>query len=256
MRQLDNQRRSLSTVESVEGMSKLKQRAYGLLGSATSQRAFDLGREKPEVRDHYGRHKFGQSLLLARRLAEAGVPIITVNWSKLNADQWDTHKNNYATLKTKLLPPYDQGLAALLADLDDRGLQQLVLQLQPVVEKVCGRKFQRPPVAVLPDSGDMMRVFRVELEQLVAGFVARRNGVAVRRCRECYALPRAGRTLRRARSVDRHRHRREGGAGPRTIGYGQPCASAAEGHWPGLRAISLVPTRRALAAGHDCQRAS
>ena len=146
LRQLDSQRRSLSTVESVDGMSKLKQRAYGLLGSATSQRAFDLGREKPELRDHYGRHKFGQSLLLARRLAEAGVPIITVNWSKLNADQWDTHKNNYATLKTKLLPPYDQGLAALLADLDDRGLldSTLVISLgefgrTPRINKDAGR---------------------------------------------------------------------------------------------------------------------
>lgn len=52
--------------------------------------------------------------------------------------------------------------------LDDRGLQKLVLELQPVVEKVCGRKFKRPPVAVLSDGGDMMRVFRVELEQPVA----------------------------------------------------------------------------------------
>ena len=108
-------------------MSKLKQRAFGLLRSSTSQQAFDLEQEKTATRDRYGRHKFGQTLIMARRLVEAEVPLVTVNWSKLNADQWDTHKNNYKTLGEKLLPPFDQGMSALLEDLDQRGLLESTL---------------------------------------------------------------------------------------------------------------------------------
>jgi len=104
-----------------DGLSELYRRAFGLLGSEQTRRAFRLDDELESLRDSYGRTKFGQSLLLARRLVEAQVPLITVNWSKLNADQWDTHASNYPRLR-KMLPPFDQSLAAFLQDLDDRGL--------------------------------------------------------------------------------------------------------------------------------------
>jgi len=104
-----------------EGLTELYRRAFGLLGSEQTRRAFRLDDEKASLRDGYGRNRFGQTLMLARRLVEAQVPLITVNWSKLNADQWDTHDNNYARLR-KMLPPFDASLAAFLQDLNERGL--------------------------------------------------------------------------------------------------------------------------------------
>jgi len=127
-----------SRSRAAEGMAQLKRRAHGLLRSTKSQRAFDLSKELPTIRDLYGRHKFGQTMLLARRLVDAQVPLITVNWSKLNADQWDTHKKNYPTLREKLLPPFDQGFAAFLQDLDQRGLLDETLV-------ICLGEFGRTP---------------------------------------------------------------------------------------------------------------
>jgi hypothetical protein len=102
--------------------------AYDLLTSAETRRAFDLSRETPALRERYGMHKYGQSCLLARRLVEAGVRLITVNWPREPNDLaignplWDTHSNNAARLKDALMPPMDQGTSALLEDLDARGL--------------------------------------------------------------------------------------------------------------------------------------
>jgi len=101
-------------------MSEQRSRAMSLLLSGKVSGAFDIGNEAPEVRDRYGRHMFGQSLLLARRLVEAGVPIVQVNMGRVQ--RWDTHSANFKNLKDHLLPPTDQGVAALLDDLKDRGL--------------------------------------------------------------------------------------------------------------------------------------
>jgi hypothetical protein len=121
----------------VTGIDELYRRAFGLLDSSQTRRAFNLSGERESLRDKYGRSRFGQTLLLTRRLVEARVPLITVNWSKLNADQWDTHKNNYPRLR-KMLPPFDQGLAAFLEDLDERGLLESTLV-------VCLGEFGRTP---------------------------------------------------------------------------------------------------------------
>ena len=121
----------------VRGLSGLYDRAFGLLGSAETRRAFLLNDEKPQLRDAYGRNKFGQTLLLARRLVEARVPLITLNWSKLNAQEWDTHASNYPRLR-KMLPPFDRSLAAFMQDMDDRGLLDSTLV-------VCLGEFGRTP---------------------------------------------------------------------------------------------------------------
>ena len=118
---LNDRARRLDQTRVVESMDHLFQRAYGLLQSTQSQQAFDLSREDTRVRDRYGRNTFGQTLLLSRRLVEAGVPLIQVNWARSNSDEWDTHKNNYTKLK-QLLPRFDQGLATFLNDLQVRGL--------------------------------------------------------------------------------------------------------------------------------------
>jgi hypothetical protein len=90
--------------------------AYELILGAGKE-VFELEREKPELRDRYGRHTFGQECIVARRLVEAGVPYIVINYP----GGWDTHSNHFATMRRQC-PQLDQGLAALLADLHDRGL--------------------------------------------------------------------------------------------------------------------------------------
>jgi hypothetical protein len=95
-------------------------RAFALLSSSATRDAFDLAKEPHKVRDRYGPAPFAQNCLLARRLVEAGVPLVTV-YSFGNRD-WDTHDKNFPSLKNTLLPPTDQGLAALLEDLDGRGM--------------------------------------------------------------------------------------------------------------------------------------
>lgn len=163
---LDDQQRLLSSGARVDGMSKLKKRAFGLLRSSTSQQAFDLEQEKTATRDRYGRHKFGQTLIMARRLVEAEVPLVTVNWSKLNADQWDTHKDNYKRLGEKLLPPFDQGMSALLEDLDQRGLLESTLVLclgefgrTPKINKDAGRDHWPDCYSLLMAGGGIPRGF-------------------------------------------------------------------------------------------------
>jgi hypothetical protein len=95
-------------------------RAYTLLLSGKVARAFDLTHEDPRLRDRYGRHMYGQSLLLARRLVGAGVPVVQVNMGRVQT--WDTHSGNFKSLKDRLLPPTDQGVAALIDDLETRGM--------------------------------------------------------------------------------------------------------------------------------------
>ena len=101
-------------------IARQRAQAYSLLLSGKVARAFDLNREDPRIRDRYGRHMFGQSLLLARRLIQAGVPIVQVNMGRVQI--WDTHSGNFKSLKDRLLPPTDQGISALLDDLAATGL--------------------------------------------------------------------------------------------------------------------------------------
>jgi hypothetical protein len=107
---------------SVSGMNAHYQKAFNLLSTPETQKAFELKAEKDNVRDRYGRCKFGQGTLLARRLVEHGVPLVTVYW---NGEEfpggWDLHYNSYKGLKV-LMPPLDKAFSALLEDLAERGL--------------------------------------------------------------------------------------------------------------------------------------
>jgi hypothetical protein len=99
--------------------------AFELVGSPAARQAFDLEQESDSTRQRYGAHLFGRGCLMARRLAEAGVPLVTVYWHYEGPDDspvWDTHWNNFRHLRGRLMPPTDQALAALLDDLTDRGL--------------------------------------------------------------------------------------------------------------------------------------
>ncbi len=103
-------------------MDGLRDKACQLLLSSQTHEAFDLSRESPETRDRYGRNTHGQCVLLARRLLEHGVPLVNVNWHNDGSNFWDTHGNNFRRLKNDLIPPSDQALAALLTDLEERGM--------------------------------------------------------------------------------------------------------------------------------------
>ncbi|MDX2037404.1 MAG: DUF1501 domain-containing protein [Isosphaeraceae bacterium] len=114
-------RTKLADEAAVRGMRSYQDRAVDLLTSRETRAAFDLQSEEPRIRDRYGRTTYGQSVLLARRLVEAGVRFITVYYSP-GIGGWDTHKDNFNTLRDSRLPITDQTLSALIEDLDSRGL--------------------------------------------------------------------------------------------------------------------------------------
>lgn len=109
----------------VAEMDVFNQQAASLLESGKAAEAFDLSKEPTSVRERYGRHSWGQSHLLARRLVEAGTRFVTtVNGPSIT---WDTHKDNFNKLKNTLVPPMEQAYAALLDDLEERGLLDTTL---------------------------------------------------------------------------------------------------------------------------------
>lgn len=132
---LEDRQRLLSSIAATnptndaKPMNVYQERAFNLLRSEEVRRGFDLGAESPAVRDRYGRHKLGQSLLLARRLVEAGVQFVNVNDKIRNGQlaNWDSHQDNFPRLKDDLLPPADQAFSALIEDLDARGLLDTTL---------------------------------------------------------------------------------------------------------------------------------
>src|SRR6185503_9342071 len=103
--------------------------AYDLLTSSAAQAAFKIDDEPAAVRDRYGRTPVGQACLLARRLIEAGVSFVTLNDRGMGPLGWDTHQQNFSRIKDALAPPIDQGLVALLSDLEERGLLDTTLVL-------------------------------------------------------------------------------------------------------------------------------
>lgn len=110
----------------LKSMSRHYSRAFDLLASAAGGSAFDLTQEPDALRDRYGRHPHGQSVLQARRLVERGVPLVTCFWPndgiKNVSVYWDTHSRNFIDLRERLMPPADQAFSALIDDLEERGL--------------------------------------------------------------------------------------------------------------------------------------
>ncbi|HTI50030.1 MAG TPA: DUF1501 domain-containing protein [Planctomycetaceae bacterium] len=123
--------RHFSLVEhgtSVRDFDRQTQEAFGLLTSGRARQAFDLSREPASLRARYGLHKWGQCVLLARRLVEAGAKLVHVNWPREGGDEavgnplWDTHAQNADRLQDVLCPQFDVTFTALIEDLDARGL--------------------------------------------------------------------------------------------------------------------------------------
>jgi uncharacterized protein (DUF1501 family) len=126
LERLDRQVRGMESQLEIGAMASHYQRAFSLLARPEVTRAFDLNREPIKLRERYGMNRHGQSVLQARRLVEAGVPLVTVFWPNDGITNvsvyWDTHNRNFIDLKTRLCPVTDQATSALLDDLKDRGM--------------------------------------------------------------------------------------------------------------------------------------
>jgi hypothetical protein len=118
--QFDQARRSLQN-ETLDAYDQFRQRALALVTSERTRTALEVTKESATVRDRYGRHLFGQSVLMARRIVEAGTRFVTVHYDCVDGYSWDSHVHSN-DIANHLLPTMDQALSALLADLDDRGL--------------------------------------------------------------------------------------------------------------------------------------
>jgi len=124
--QFDQRLRQLDVEKNLSAYDRYQQRALSLVASERTRRALDLRQESPAMRDRYGRHLFGQSTLMARRLVEAGVRYVTVHWDAPDGYSWDSHLNS-KDVGDHLIPGLDQTLSALLIDLDERGLLEETL---------------------------------------------------------------------------------------------------------------------------------
>jgi hypothetical protein len=123
---------------SLTALDAFQQRALDLISSPETRRAFDIAQEPVKTRESYGRNIYGQSVLLARRLVEAGCRVVTMSWAPDANATWDTHGGNFNRLKTELLPQLDACLSSLIGDLRDRGLLDETLV-------VCMGEFGRTP---------------------------------------------------------------------------------------------------------------
>jgi hypothetical protein len=133
-----------------KAVSVFREKAFSMMASPAVKRAFNIQSEKPTLRDRYGRTSLGQSCLMARRLVESGVRCVTIN----HVD-WDTHDNNFVSLKRDLLPQLDMAMSTLLDDLSDRGLLQQTLVVvtgefgrTPRINKNAGRDHWGPGFSV------------------------------------------------------------------------------------------------------------
>ena len=133
-RRLDSRKRLLDEIaEGAHGgaasreLDGFQARAFDLLTSPAAQKAFQFEHEPDRVRESYGRNIYGQSVLLARRLIEAGTRVACISWAPDANATWDTHGENFAKLKGSLLPQFDAALSSLLTDLSDRGMLERTL---------------------------------------------------------------------------------------------------------------------------------
>ena len=128
LKQLENRFDETLRGGSVAAWDRLSQQAFELVTNGGARAAFDLSKESDKTRDRYGRYTWGQSVLLARRLIEAGVRLVHVNWARDPGDNavdnplWDTHALNADRLQDNLCPQFDVTFAALMDDLTERGL--------------------------------------------------------------------------------------------------------------------------------------
>ncbi len=141
---IEQQCRTLEHAARTEPFDDHRQTAISLLANAKVRSALDVTRADDRTQDRYGRNSFGWSLLMARRLVEAGVTLVQVNLG--NNETWDTHGDAFPRFKNKLFPPTDKALSALLDDLEASGLLDSTLLV------MAGEFGRTPKISTLPDS--------------------------------------------------------------------------------------------------------
>jgi hypothetical protein len=141
---IDDQRKRLDQSGEAKAYDRERQSAIDMLIDGRVRSAFDVTRTDPKIQERYGANSFGWSLLMAFRLAQAGVPLIQVNLG--NNETWDTHGDSFPRLKTKLFPPTDRAISALLDDLDATGL------LDSTMIVMAGEFGRTPKLSTLSDS--------------------------------------------------------------------------------------------------------
>ncbi len=162
LRDLDHLPRALDSNGAMAGLDEFNRQAVEMLAHDATRQAFDMSRETVEVRQRYGNSSFAQRLVLARRLAEAGVNFTLVNFS--DNQNWDTHNDNFNTLKRTRLPELDQAVSALLDDLQERGLLDTTLVAMfgefgrtPKINPTAGRDHWSNVFSVMLTGGGLKR---------------------------------------------------------------------------------------------------
>ncbi len=145
--------KDLEKAVSSYALNEYYEKAFDLVLSGKARDAFDLNKESEKMRERYGRHTFGQSMLMARRLIEAGTRFVQVNWPSVangnpETDAWDTHAANFGPLKNLHCPKLDRALSGLIEDMDQRGL------LKDTLVVVTG-EFGRSPKLGVSTSGNV-----------------------------------------------------------------------------------------------------
>jgi len=141
---VERQRQDLDRIAEVDKLGRQREQALSVLTDPTTSNAFDVENADPKTLARYGKNKFGLSLLMARRLVEAGVKLVQVNLGKNSS--WDTHARNFVNLRDNLLPPTDRAVSALIDDLTQSGLLDETLVIvtgefgrTPKINKNAGR---------------------------------------------------------------------------------------------------------------------
>ena len=147
--QVNSQVKYLNQTDVARSLSASQQRALDVMSSEAIRRAVDLSSEDDDVREAYGRNLFGQSVLLSRRLLEAGSRLVQATWLRKQGKKgyaWDSHRENFTALREDLIPPFDQVLHALITDLEETGM------LDETLVVVAG-EFGRTPKVTLKTQG-------------------------------------------------------------------------------------------------------
>ena len=152
--EIERQQRNLEKTADADRIDRQRQQALSVLAEPKTRSAFDVEQADPAIIAKYGKNKFGLSLLMARRLIEAGVGLVQVNLGKNST--WDTHRRNFLNLRDNLLPYYDQSISALLDDLAETGLLKTTLVIvmgefgrTPKINKDAGRDHWNPANSAL-----------------------------------------------------------------------------------------------------------
>ena len=157
LKKMDTMGAAMAASPQIAASEEAKKQAYELI-LGQGRDVFDLSKEKPELRDRYGRHTFGQDCLAARRMVEAGVPYVVINYP----GGWDTHSNHFSTMRRQC-PQLDQGIAMLLQDLHDHGL------LESTIVWCCGEFGRGPKVDWQPPWNGGRNHYGNVFTSLVAG---------------------------------------------------------------------------------------